>query len=215
MARNEETLPEAWVHPSALIEEGVRIGPGTRIWDHVHIRRGATIGTRCILGEKTYVAYDVRIGSYCKLNASVYVCAGVVIEDFVMLSAHCVFTNDLLPRAGDPDLGDLLPSEPDEHTLETIVRRGVTVGANATIGPGLELGAWSMIGMGSVVTHDVPPHRLVAGNPARELGIVCICGGRLFKGSEREGAEESCPRCGRRWRNGEEGPDLLGTPPGR
>jgi len=204
MVQADDDLPEVWVHESALIEEDVQIGPGTKVWDHVHIRHGARIGRRCIIGEKAYIAYDVRIGSFCKLNASVYICAGVEIEDFVMISAHTVFTNDLLPRAGDPERGDLLPSDPDEHTLRTLVRRGATIGANATIGPGIELGAYSMVGMGSVVTREVLPHRLVVGNPAKAVGYVCICGGRLFH-SPADPAVETCTGCGISWRRDEGG----------
>jgi UDP-2-acetamido-3-amino-2,3-dideoxy-glucuronate N-acetyltransferase len=164
------------VHPTAILEDGVVLGPGTAVWDGAHVRARARIGADCIVGEKTYVAYDVAIGDRCKLNACVYVCAGVTIGNGVMIAAHVVFTNDLLPRATDPELRSLLPSEPTEATLRTRVHDGVTIGANATIGPGLELGAFCMVGMGSVVTADVPPHALVLGNPARLAGIVCRCG---------------------------------------
>jgi len=164
------------IHPTAIVEDGVRIGSGTSLWDGVHVRRGAAIGRDCIVGEKTYVAYDVRIGDLVKLNACVYVCAGVTIEDGVMVAAHTVFTNDRFPRATDPDLRALATSAPTDATLATFVRRGATIGANCTIGPGLELGAFCMVGMGSVVTADVPAHALVLGNPARLAGAVCRCG---------------------------------------
>lgn len=164
------------IHPTAIVEDGVRIGAGTSVWDGVHVRRGAAIGRDCIVGEKTYVAYDVRIGDLVKLNACVYVCAGVTIEDGVMVAAHTVFTNDRFPRATDPDLRALATSAPTDATLATFVRRGATIGANCTIGPGLELGAFCMVGMGSVVTADVPAHALVLGNPARLAGAVCRCG---------------------------------------
>ncbi len=191
------TLPDG-VHPTAIVEAGVQIGPGTTVWDHVHVRRGARIGARCIVGEKTYVAYDVVIGDRCKLNACVYVCAGVTIEDGVMVAAHTVFTNDLHPRATDPDLRELQSSAPTAATLATFVRAGATIGANCTIGPGLELGAFCMVGMGSVVTADVPPHALVVGNPARLAGVVCRCGevlARAVAGAVAAG-EHRC-RCGR------------------
>jgi acetyltransferase-like isoleucine patch superfamily enzyme len=166
----------AWVHPTALIEPGVALGEGTRVWDNVHIRHGARVGRSCIIGEKSYVAYDVTIGDHCKLNACVYVCAQVTIEDFVMLSAHTVFTNDRFPRAGNRELSGLETSDVTDETLATRVCRGTTVGANATIGPGIVLGAFSMVGMGSVVTKTVPPYGLVVGNPARLVGWVCQCG---------------------------------------
>jgi acetyltransferase-like isoleucine patch superfamily enzyme len=189
----------AWVHPTAVVEDGVTLGPGTKVWDTVHIRRGARIGKSCIIGEKTYIAYDVPIGDFVKINANVYVCAGVTIDDFVMISAHTVFTNDRFPRAGNRDLTGLETSDPTEETLECRVGRGVTIGANTTIGPGLTLGPFCMVGMGSVVTHDVHAHALVVGNPARRVGWVCICGHPLERGigtgnSERRRACERCMR---------------------
>jgi UDP-2-acetamido-3-amino-2,3-dideoxy-glucuronate N-acetyltransferase len=195
-------LPAPRIHSTALIEPEVELGRGTSVWDGVHIRRGARLGRQCIVGEKTYIAYDVVIGDLVKLNAAVYVCAGVTIETGVMIAAHTVFTNDLHPRATDPELLAPLTSEPTADTLATVVRAGATIGANCTIGPGLELGAFCMVGMGSVVTADVPPHALVAGNPARLLGAVCRCGqpvARAVAGCVPAG-DHPC-RCGRsvRW----------------
>lgn len=192
-------MSEPRVHPTAIVESDVELGPDTSVWDGVHIRHGARIGRGCIVGEKTYIAYDVRIGDLCKLNANVYVCAGVTIEDGVMVAAHTVFTNDLLPRATDPEVTALRPSEPDEATLRTVVRRGATIGANCTIGPGVELGAFCMVGMGSVVTRDVPAHTLVVGNPARRVGAVCACGelvARCDAAGELPRGPHEC-RCGR------------------
>jgi len=193
-----------WVHPTAIVECGVTLGSGTKIWDAVHIRRGARVGQDCIVGEKTYVAYDCVIGNFVKINASVYVCAGVTIGDFCMISAHVVFTNDRYPRAGNLRLTALETSEPTDETLSTYVERGVTIGANATIGPGIRLGAYSMIGMGSVVTHDVPAHSLVVGNPARAIGWVCACGQPLAIETDAStqltfGKPVSCRRCQRRY----------------
>jgi UDP-2-acetamido-3-amino-2,3-dideoxy-glucuronate N-acetyltransferase len=189
------------IHDTALLEDGVRLGEGTRVWDNVHLRRNARIGKHCIIGEKTYVAYDVPIGDYCKLNACVYVCAGVTIEDFVMIAAHTVFTNDVFPRAGNVALTGLETSDPTSETMLTRVRRGVTIGANATIGPGVELGAFSMIGMASVVTKDVPAHALVIGNPARQVGWVCVCGHRILRELDaarpESNGEEACKHCKR------------------
>ncbi|HKQ97097.1 MAG TPA: acyltransferase [Candidatus Polarisedimenticolia bacterium] len=190
----------AWVHPTALVEEGVTLGAGTRVWDSVHIRRGARIGHDCIVGEKSYVAYDVVIGNYVKLNASVYVCAGVAIEDFCMLSAHTVFTNDRFPRSGNRELSGLETSDPTEETLLTRVRRGVTTGANVTIGPGVDLGEFAMVGMGSVVTRNVPAHALVIGNPARIAGWLSVCGEPLVRAADMESRTKRdlhCHRCGR------------------
>jgi acetyltransferase-like isoleucine patch superfamily enzyme len=200
----------ARVHPSALVEEGVVLGEGTRVWDGVHIRRGARLGHDCIVGEKSYIAYDVVIGNYVKINAVVYICAGVTIGDFCMLSAHTVFTNDRFPRSGNRDLGGLETSDPTDETLPTRVGRGVTTGANATIGPGVSLGEFAMVGMGSVVTRDVPPHALVIGNPARVAGWLSACGEPLVRGRDLAAGGAAgggapardlrCHRCGRDYR---------------
>jgi len=182
------------IHPTAIIEENVKIGEGTSVWDNVHIRHGAEIGEECIVGEKTYIAYDVKIGSRVKINAMVYICAEVTIEDGVMISASTTFTNDRFPRATFPDLKTLRPSEPDEHTLKTLVREGATIGAGCVIGNDLTIGRWAMVGMGSVVTKSVPDFHLVLGSPARSIGAVCKCG-QLFHKFSAEDAEEFETKC--------------------
>jgi acetyltransferase-like isoleucine patch superfamily enzyme len=195
------TQAPAFIHPTALVEDGVVLGEGTKVWDNVHLRRGAKIGKSCIVGEKSYVAYDVVIGDFVKINAAVYVCAAVTIEDFCMISAHTVFTNDRFPRAGNRELTGLETSEPTDETLATRVRRGTTIGANATIGPGVTLGEFSMVGMGSVVTKTVPPHALVVGNPARQVGWVCRCGHPVVRFGEIADRVAtwpiSCKQCGK------------------
>lgn len=171
----------ARIHPTAIIEEGVSIGAGTSVWDNVHIRKNTAIGENCIIGEKTYIAYDVRIGNTVKINSFVYICTGVTIEDQVMISAGTIFTNDRFPRAFNTDGYSIKTSDPTEETLETRVRRGVTIGAGCMIGPGIELGEFCMIGMGSVLTRDVDPYQLVYGSPAKHKGFVCVCGEPLRK----------------------------------
>jgi UDP-2-acetamido-3-amino-2,3-dideoxy-glucuronate N-acetyltransferase len=192
--------PTAFVHPTALIEEGVEIGPGCAVWDSVHIRHGARLGEECIVGEKTYIAYGVRIGHRVKINAMVYVCAAVTIEDGVMVSAGTIFTNDRFPRATTPDLKSLRPSEPDEHTLPTLVREGATIGAGCTIGNDLVIGRFAMIGMGSVVTKSIPDFHLALGHPARLVGCVCRCGQPLLRFNARDAdrfRKAECGACGR------------------
>ena len=185
----------ARIHPTAIIEDGVKIGDGTSVWDNVHIRHGADIGEECIVGEKTYIAYDVKIGSRVKINAMVYICAAVTIEDGVMISASTTFTNDRFPRATMPDLKTLRPSEPDEHTLPTLVREGATIGAGCTIGNDLTIGRWAMVGMGSLVTKSIPDFHLAIGSPARSIGLVCKCGQLFYKFGEHAQTEASC-QCG-------------------
>ncbi|MGB8964286.1 MAG: acyltransferase [Candidatus Cybelea sp.] len=183
------------IHPTAIVEPGVTIGRNTAIWDHVHVRHSTRIGADCIVGEKSYIAYGVEIHDLVKINAFVYICTGVTIERGVMIAAGVTFTNDRFPRAATPAFDRLLSSDPDDHTLNTVVREGATIGAQATIGPGLTIGRFAMIGMGSVVTRDVPDFTLVAGNPARAAGHVCICGQPLVSQAETP-SREATLRCG-------------------
>ena len=188
------------IHPTAIVEDDVVLGEKTAVWDNVHIREDTTIGDNCIVGEKTYIAYGVQIGNGVKINSFVYVCTGVTIEDQVMISAGTVFTNDMLPRAFDTDGKSIKTSAPTEETLETLVCRGATIGANCTIGPGIQIGEYAMIGMGSVVTKDVAPYHLVYGNPARSHGLVCVCGTILLKfdkGGAKKDQKLICKRCQR------------------
>ncbi len=190
------------IHPTAIVEENVQLGDGTSVWDHAHIRHGASLGEQCIVGGKSYIAYDVRIGHRCKINASVYICAAVTIEDGVMISAGTIFTNDRFPRAATPDLMQLRSSDPDEDTESTLVRSGATIGAGCLIGSNLTIGRWAMIGMGSVVTKSVPDFHLVLGSPARSIGAVCRCGQLLGMFADAQPIMESyvCSNCGRRYR---------------
>jgi UDP-2-acetamido-3-amino-2,3-dideoxy-glucuronate N-acetyltransferase len=198
MATTPSLSAEASIHPTAIVEKGVEIGAGTAIWDNVHIRHDVQIGAECIVGEKTYVAPSVRIGNRVKINAFVYVCSAVTIEDGVMVSAGVIFTNDRYPRATTPDLKRLRDSEPDEHTLPTLVREGATIGAGCRVGCGLVIGRFAMLGMGSVVTKSVPDFALVQGIPARTVGYVCRCGHPLLRfgyGAPPDSAKLQCDSC--------------------
>lgn len=187
------------IHPTAIIEEDVVLGRGTSIWDNVHIRHSTRLGEECIVGEKTYIAYGVQVGNRVKINAMVYICNAVTIEDGVMISAGTVFTNDRFPRATTPDLKSLRSSEPDEHTLPTLVREGATIGAGSTIGNDLVIGRFAMIGMGSLVTKSVPDFHLAIGQPARSVACVCRCG-QLLLHFDSSGIQEpntvKCKTCG-------------------
>ena len=191
-----------FIHPTAIVEEGVTIGDESKIWDHVHIRHSSRLGEECLVGGKSYIAYDVTIGDRVKINSFVYICNGVTIEDGVMVSAGTTFTNDRSPRATTPDLKQLRPSEPDQHTRPTLVREGATIGANCTIGNGLVIGRFAMVGMGSVVTSSIEDFQLVAGSPARTVGCVCRCGqlvARLADESPANIDDVGCTECGLRY----------------
>lgn len=190
------------IHPTALVEDGVLLGEGTAVWDNVHLRAPSRIGCDCIIGEKTYVAYDVVIGDRVKINAFVYICAAVTIEDGVMISAGTMFTNDRFPRATTPNLKTLRSSEPDEHTLPTLVKEGATIGARCVIGNALAIGRFAMVGMGAVVTKTVPDFHLVIGHPARSVGLVCRCGEPFARFDAQQGPEDgnyTCSACARNY----------------
>jgi UDP-2-acetamido-3-amino-2,3-dideoxy-glucuronate N-acetyltransferase len=152
----------AQIHPTAEVEDGAQIGDGTRVWHLGHIRGSAKIGNGCNLGRNVYVDVDVTVGNLVKIQNNVSVYTGVTIEDEVFVGPSAVFTNDLRPRAQNPDW----------VVTPTVVRRGASIGANATVVCGVTIGEYAMVAAGSVVTRDVRPHQLVAGNPARHLGWV-------------------------------------------
>ena len=188
------------IHPTAIVEEGVEIGSGTSIWDNVHIRHSTQIGEECIVGGKTYIAYGVKIGNRVKINSFVYICNAVTIEDGVMISAGTIFTNDRFPRAATVDLKQLRTSDPDEHTLPTLVREGATIGANCTIGNDLVIGRFAMVGMASLVTKSIRDFHLAIGHPATSVGCVCRCGQPLLRfpsdGTTVDVNEITCKSCG-------------------
>jgi acetyltransferase-like isoleucine patch superfamily enzyme len=173
------------VHPTAVVEGGAVIGAGTRIWHGSHIREGSRLGADCTIGFCVYVDTGVVIGDRCKIQNQVSIYRGVVLEDEVFVGPSAVFTNDRHPRAVSPDW----------KIVETRVRRGVSIGANATVVCGVELGPWSMIAAGAVVRTDVPAHALMVGIPARLRGWVCRCGRLLARHDEP--FPEVCAACGR------------------
>jgi UDP-2-acetamido-3-amino-2,3-dideoxy-glucuronate N-acetyltransferase len=172
-----------FVHPTSVVDEGVTVGAGTKIWYFCHVQRGSSLGARCILGQNVNIDRDVTVGDGVKIQNNVSVYKGVVVEDDVFLGPSCVFTNVLNPRAHVERKTEFRP---------TRVGKGATVGANATVICGHDLGDYCMIGAGAVVTSDVPAHALVVGIPARLAGWVCRCGERLEFGS---GSSADCPVC--------------------
>lgn len=175
---------EPQVHPSAVVDEGARVGPGTRVWHHAHLRGGASVGSDCTLGKNTYVDAGAVIGDRVKIQNNVSVYAGVELEDDVFVGPSAVFTNDRVPRAS----GD------QWQLAHTLVCRGASIGANATIVAGIVVGEWAMVAAGSVVTRSIAPHELVGGNPARRLGWVCRCG--AVRTREQQPARLHCAQCG-------------------
>ncbi len=187
------------IHPTAIVENGVEIGAGTSVWDNAHLRGPSKIGSNCIIGGKSYIAYGVEIGDFVKINSFVYIPNAVRIGNGVMISAGTIFTNDITPRATDPDISELLDSGPQDSTLPTFVGDGATIGAGSKISGGISIGKFAMIGMGSVVTKDVGAFHLVFGNPAKLKGAVCKCGQVLVRGSLEGQGRVTCPKCGRQY----------------
>lgn len=183
--------PDTEIHPTADVSLDAEVGPGTSIWHQAQVREGARIGRDCIIGKGSYVDTGVVIGDNVKVQNYVSIYQGVTLEDGVFCGPHCVFTNDKRPRAISPD-GSLEGA--DDWTLSsTRVRRGASIGANAVIVCGVMIGAWAMIGAGSVVTRDMPDYGLAFGNPARLTGFVCACGKRL-RGDRVTGRLSGKPR---------------------
>ena len=182
------------IHPSAEVSEKATIGDSSSIWHHVQVREDVEIGSNSIIGKGVYVDAGVLIGNNVKIQNYVSVYRGVKIEDGVFVGPHVCFTNDIRPRAVNPD-GSLKAAD-DWVLSETLIKKGAALGANSTIRCGITIGEWAMIGLGSVVTKDVPAHGLVYGNPAQLHGFVCACGMELEEESRKGAAVTAkCPKC--------------------
>lgn len=157
------------IHPSAEISEDAVIGKGTYIWNQAQVRENSKIGKNCILSKDVYIDFDVIIGNNVKIQNGISVYHGVEIEDDVFLGPHMVFTNDLFPRSFIDDF----------ELSKTLIKKGASIGANATIICGITIGEYAMVGAGSVVTKDIPDYGLAVGNPARLIGFVGKLGRHL------------------------------------
>jgi acetyltransferase-like isoleucine patch superfamily enzyme len=189
--------PSVFVHARALCES-TDVGARTRIWAFAHVMAGARVGADCNVGDHAFLESGVVVGDRVTIKNGVAVWDKVTLEDEVFVGPNAVFTNDPTPRAA--------VKKPPASFLPTVVRRGATIGANATIVCGVTLGSHCLIGAGTVVTRDVPAHALIVGNPGRRTGWVCMCGERL-------GLALACG-CGRRYRLVDERQGLAPAPDG-
>lgn len=177
-------MAETFIHSTALIDDGVVIGDGSKIWHFVHVLSGSVIGEGSILGQNVMIGPRVLIGKRCKIQNNVSLFEAVTLEDDVFCGPSCVFTNVLTPRAFVERKNEFLP---------TLVRQGATIGANATILCGTTIGRYALIGAGAVITKDVPDYALYVGNPGRFIGWVSRTGDRL-------GSDLVCPRTSESYR---------------
>ena len=180
-------MSDVFIHPLAVVDDGAQIGKGTKVWHFAHVRGTAVVGHNCVIGKGVYIDTDVEIGSNVKIQNGVSVYQGVIVEDDVFLGPHMTFTNDMYPRAFSESW----------EVSKTLVKRGASIGAHATIICNITLGEYCMIGSGAMVTKDVPAHGLVMGNPAQLAGFVCKCGHPLREEGNRtkELVTFQCSKC--------------------
>lgn len=171
-------MSDPYFHPTALVESD-QIGSDTRVWAFAHVMAGATVGSRCNLGDHAFVETGAVIGDNVTIKNNVCVWNGVRLEDDVFVGPNVAFTNDRFPRSPRMPQSRERYERIEQWLKQTIVERGTSIGANATILPGIRLGRYSMIGAGAIVTADVPPFAMMIGAPARRIGDVCRCGQRL------------------------------------
>ena len=183
-------MADYFAHESCYIDDGCQIGEGTKIWHFTHVMSGARIGRRCNIGQNVVIAPQVVVGDNVKIQNNVSVYTGVILEDDVFCGPSMVFTNVINPRSHVSRKHEYQP---------TLVKRGASLGANATVVCGHTIGSYAFIGAGTVVTKDVPDFALVVGNPGRIVGWMCQCGVKLAGGS-RAPQNIICRACGARYR---------------
>ena len=181
-------MKDFFIHETAEVSSKAIIGEGSKIWHYAQIREDAVIGKYCNIGKSVYIDKNVNIGNKVKIQNGVSVYNGIVIEDDVLLGPHCSFTNDLYPRALSQDW----------VITPTFIKRGATIGANATILCGITIGEYCMVAAGAVVSCDTLPHSLMVGNPARLKKFVCFCG-RVLHLVQNDGSQYKyeCKKCGK------------------
>jgi UDP-2-acetamido-3-amino-2,3-dideoxy-glucuronate N-acetyltransferase len=179
---------EHFVHESSFVDKNVQIGKGTKVWHFSHILSGVSIGKNCVVGQNVCIGPNVKIGNNVKIQNNVSVYEGVILEDNVFCGPSMVFTNVCIPRSA-------YPKKRDEY-LETLVKKGATIGANSTIVCGVTLGEYCFIGAGSVVTKDIPAYAIVYGVPATIKAWVCECGNKILFNENKA----TCNKCGKTYK---------------
>ncbi len=185
------TVSPPKIHESSYVDDGVIIGDGTQVWHFCHVLKGSVIGADCRIGQNVVIGPRATIGRNVKIQNNVSVYEGVTLEDHVFCGPSMVFTNVNTPRCA-------FPRNTSSDFSQTLVRRGASIGANATIVCGCTIGKHALIGAGAVVTKDVPDYALVYGNPARQRGWACQCGVKL-ESSSSQSEHFQCTNCGRKY----------------
>lgn len=180
-------------HEKAIVEDGAQVGEGTRVWSNAHIQKGAVVGAACNICNGSFIERGVVIGGHVTIKHNVSIFDGVTIEDDVFIGSNIAFINDRYPRS----------NREDAWTLEkTIIKKGASIGTNAVVMCGLTVGEYAFVGAGAVVTKDVAPYTIVAGNPAKVMGLACRCGRKLD--------EDLTCKCGKRFARKNGGLELAG-----